>query len=118
MKEYFNRKQFEDLKFVDPQKYDMILNQIVDNHFSRHEEWDSSIYVYEYWIRLSKTKRVLAPDGKWSFGIEQDALRWAEVVMYLKAYEVDRIETDGSSTTIFVSEEAGAILNDNQIAMF
>ena len=116
---YTNKEAFLKLKQIDPDEYEVILQAIIENHFGEIEGWpERKMYRYEYWLRVDKVTRVLPPNGKWTFDIETDALRWANVIMYDKAYEVDRIDEDGSVETIFVSEKAQDILNGLQLSLF
>lgn len=116
---YTNRDEFDKLKETDSEQYQSILDVILSNHFSRAEDWPTfKMCMYEYWLRLDKNTRVLPPECQWNFNIETDALNWAKVIMYNKAYEVDRRNTDGSVVTIFVSEKAHAIVNGLQFNLF
>ena len=113
---YTNRDEFDKLKKTDPEQYQAILDVILSNHFIDAPEF--KMCMYEYWLRLDKTTRVLPPESQWNFNIETDALNWAKVIRYNKAYEVDRRKEDGSVETIFVSEKAQTILNGLQFNLF
>ena len=116
---YTNKEAFLKLKQIDPDEYEVILQAIIENHFGEIEGWpERKMYRYEYWLRVDKVTRVLPPNGKWTFDIETDALGWANVIMYSKAYEVDRIDENGSVETIFVSDKAQDILNGLQLSLF